>query len=222
MIIKGEYSTNKQVFNQEEDSLKLSNDDCYWFFVNGMIAPESAVLSHVCYLNELFGCNMNHIYNPSNGLFCDLWQIYKTRILNKNDPDISNTVAKLISALMSGKKCIVIAHSQGGLIMSRVMDKLLKDEYAAVLCKNLEVYTFGSAMDHFVKPHTEMISEHFINENDFVARVGVSSYKSKINGSIFTRKNAVGHLLDRNYLGAFSKGLHCNKTSSLYSKLTKI
>jgi alpha/beta superfamily hydrolase len=51
----------------------------------------------------------------------------------------------------STKKVVLIGHSQGGLIVTLVVDRLLSEMLQDVLAK-LEVYTFASFANHFSDP----------------------------------------------------------------------
>lgn len=98
-------------------------------------------------------------------------------------------------------KVVLIGHSQGGIIISLVIDQLFTELPASCMSK-LEIYTFGSAASHFSNPLASMSSkpvaedlhlsptkvhfdrptqpkhvipyiEHYANEKDMVPRWGV-------------------------------------------------
>ncbi len=98
-------------------------------------------------------------------------------------------------------KVILIGHSQGGIIISLVIDQLFTELPTSCMAK-LEIYTFGSAASHFSNPLVSMTSkndandlalpsakvcfdrpsqprhvishiEHYANEKDMVPRWGV-------------------------------------------------
>ncbi|KAG9062262.1 hypothetical protein KI688_006594 [Linnemannia hyalina] len=106
-------------------------------------------------------------------------------------------------------KVVLIAHSQGGIIASQVIDHLLATEDDTSLGK-LEVYTFGSAANHFNGKEKLHHIEHFANKGDFVAQTGVLAYKpldrNRYDGQLYTN-NATGHLLNAHYLrSTFANG----------------
>ena len=97
------------------------------------------------------------------------------------------------------KKVVLIGHSQGGIIISLVIDQLLAELPATYMSK-LEIYTFGSAASHFSNPlisapaepkspvsrgtdgplgesapprHVISHIEHYANEYDMICRWGV-------------------------------------------------
>ncbi len=98
-------------------------------------------------------------------------------------------------------KVILIGHSQGGIIVSLVLDQLF-DELPTSCMAKLEIYTFGSAASHFSNPLVSLTTEndasvsptsgpavhfdlppqpkhvishieHYANERDMVGRWGV-------------------------------------------------
>ena len=123
-------------------------------------------------------------------------------------------------------KVVVIAHSQGGLIISNVVKMLLQDHGGNPLLNQLEVYTFASAHDEYPSSCTDALkhqvpfTEHFANNDDYVAQVGVLNAGSKKTvGSIYI-KNGAGHLLNFHYLRDFVHGKYEGKEGSrLYSLL---
>lgn len=121
---------------------------------------------------------------------------YKTK-----DVRIAYSYVKAVLVDPTVKKVVLIGHSQGGLIVSLVLDELFLELPTSCMSK-LEVYTFGSAASHFSNPlvspplevktpvsHTSpsavhfdmppqpkrVIShiEHYANERDMVPRWGV-------------------------------------------------
>lgn len=112
---------------------------------------------------------------------------------------VRDTYQELRSALLlknatnttwAHRKVVVIAHSQGALILSLVLDMLYAD-LADEVVGRLEVFTFGCAANHFNNPPntynpgtptatrcpTIKHLEHYANEYDFVARFGVLAYR---------------------------------------------
>ncbi|KAF8935961.1 hypothetical protein BGZ58_004697 [Dissophora ornata] len=97
----------------------------------------------------------------------------------------------------------------GGIIASQVVDRLIATEDKQTVGK-LEVYTFGSAANHFNGDESVRHIEHFANEGDFVAQTGVLAYKTldgnRYDGILYTN-NATGHLLNTHYLqSTFTNG----------------
>ena len=61
-------------------------------------------------------------------------------------------------------KVVLIGHSQGGIIVSLVIDDLLAQLPARTMSK-LEVYTFGSAASHFSNPSLALLSNPSANQS---------------------------------------------------------
>ncbi|KAM0704370.1 hypothetical protein Q7P35_008604 [Cladosporium inversicolor] len=83
----------------------------------------------------------------------------------------------------SGKNIIMIAHSQGCLLLRLTLEEIFSDKEAGlqdVMHDHLHVYTFGNpAYDWKVHAYTAS-TEHFANELDYVAKLGVlRQYSSK-------------------------------------------
>ncbi|KAF9084654.1 hypothetical protein BGX29_002446 [Mortierella sp. GBA35] len=109
-------------------------------------------------------------------------------------------------------RVVLIAHSQGALIASLVVDRLVASETTANL-KKLELYTFGSAADHMHGQGDLSCIEHFVNRCDYFARSGILSYQpavlagNRYDGQIYIDEGGVGHLLNMHYLSStFVKG----------------
>jgi hypothetical protein len=106
-----------------------------------------------------------------------------------------------------------------------MQDQLLCD-FSEELLSKVEVYTFGSAANHFSRPSATAYDtpislpfarvEHFANEDDFVAQFGVLGnapdapsgnndgvvpvLQGTFGGRIFKRRKTAGHLLLAHYL----------------------
>lgn len=187
-----------------------------WFFVNGICTNEETIKLNCQYLSELFGRNVMGIHNPTNGLIYDLTECVTGRTL-----DIGETTSKFLGdeiekALNNSSKVRVIAHSQGGIIIDNTIRHL---KFKNIFLNNLEVFTFASASDGETSSN-ELYQEHFANEEDVVARIGLLAPEFKPD-RMFLRTGGKGHLLNANYLNAFRNGAYCNKKSRLFSLIKK-
>lgn len=91
------------------------------------------------------------------------------------------------------ERVVIVGHSQGGIIVSAWADQLLSDFPHDMLAK-VEFYTFASAANHFSNPVSPPTSEapvstppfahveHFGNDGDFVACLGVLGTSLKVGG----------------------------------------
>jgi hypothetical protein len=90
---------------------------------------------------------------------------------------LSHTLRSALSDSKSSRKdIVVIAHSQGCLLLRLALEEIFSDvqeDFRGVMHSHLHVYTFGNpAYDWDVHAYTAS-TEHFANELDFVAKLGV-------------------------------------------------
>jgi hypothetical protein len=144
---------------------------------------------------------------PRNGIIFDVIQCLIQRALLYSNSDIRQCHVLIKKALYAPgiKKVILILHSQGGIEGGMILDWLY-DEVPHDLLKQLEVYTFGNAANHFNNPYRDHVSsvaagasskswpehrravnqraiahmEHYTNSKDFVSRWGVLHFTRKI------------------------------------------
>ena len=89
----------------------------------------------------------------SYGIIADLGMCLIQRAISYHDFSSRETYARVKCFLVDPTvtKVVLIGHSQGGIIVSLVIDDLLAQLPAMTMSK-LEVYTFGSAASHFSNP----------------------------------------------------------------------
>ena len=186
-----------------------------WLFVNGIATDRNiAVLNAKC-LNAIFKQPIDVVYNPTYGVIADLAECVFERTLNRTCLASIRLTTEVLTSLRAGLKVKVIAHSQGGIIASRMLEQI---KNAKDIPKDkLEVYTFASGADEDV-PAPCVFQEHFVNDADFVSRIGLMSVQTS--GNKYVRKSE-GHLLNRDYLEHFAGGLMCNKSSYLYKLMSR-
>jgi hypothetical protein len=172
------------------------------------------------------------IHNRSYGIIFDLIECLVQRDFSYMTSDIRITYNNIKEHLLDSQveRVVVIAHSQGGIIISTVIDALYATLPPSAFDK-LEIYTFGCAANHFnnpprctqchngscagptdlhlQKPPTKRqisVVEHYVNEHDFVGRLGVlrfvkgQSLENQFVGKVFTRLGSAGHLFRQHYL----------------------
>ncbi|KAK8864126.1 hypothetical protein IAR55_001372 [Kwoniella newhampshirensis] len=202
----------------------IPGDDKYedetWLFVNGIATSKSGLQLILNRFYELFGRRVIGIHNRTFGFWFDVLECILQREFLWPTTDARegyNIIAQEI-AKPHKKKIVLLAHSQGGIILSSWIDQLLSDFSADILAK-VEVYTFASAATHFSIPATHNGSafarvEHFVNTRDYVAQIGllafappapinaatipgapVPSMEGRFAGRIFKREGHTGHLL---------------------------
>ena len=97
-------------------------------------------------LSSIFQRPVCGIHNRSYGLVVDLLECVVQRCFSYPTTDTRRTYDHLKEFLIQEdiKKLVVIAHSQGGIILSSALDMLFADLPSEALEK-LEIYTFGYA-----------------------------------------------------------------------------
>ena len=75
-------------------------------------------------------------------------------------------------------KVVLVGHSQGGIIVSLVIDDLLAQLPARTMSK-LEVYTFGSAASHFSNPSLALLSDSSLNHSGEQSPLKISQAKAE-------------------------------------------
>ena len=182
-----------------------------WIFVNGICTDRTIASLNASCLSDLFQKTITVIHNPTRGIIPDLVECVFERTFDRTC-DISLAVFhEVMAAVFNGQRVKLIGHSQGGIIVSRVLQLLKQMELG--IYKNIEVYTFGSGADEDVLV-TGVRQEHFVNAYDFVSRIGMRHVMP--DGALYERE-IEGHLLNRDYLEHFAGGHYCGKNSRLYS-----
>ena len=245
----------------------------HWFFINGIATNADVARYNSAYLAHLFHRPVTVVQNATCSLTTDLLECMVGKGLRLCDKKIMTEPAwrattAILEALNAGhiERVIVIAHSQGTIIMSNVLavitealksefagqekprwhdftrelmgtieteaQKVLRNSLAHALAeftseqskhvidrlKKLEIYTFANCADKMRYVHlTEKIPhmEHFANEFDWVARLGILSPLRagarptiEIDGPVFEQKGEWGHLLNEHYLTAIDDFLY--------------
>lgn len=166
-----------------------------FYYINGIVEQGAMVQGTALLLYTLTGRMCNVFVNPSHGIGIDLLECVLDRTLDicaAPCGDIENIIEKQLSL---GRKVVLIAHSQGGIILSSVVKNLLARSQlelennpngspvnSALLDRltRLEAYSFCSAADLSASLHNLPFSEHFATESDFVARIGVLTFSGRL------------------------------------------
>lgn len=251
--------------------------DEHWFFINGVATNEDVTRLNAACLAQLFHRPITVLQNATDSLMVDLIECAVGKGF-KDDPNsedrktMTEPAWKATSAILEAlnapatKKVVVIAHSQGTIIVANVLraiakalseqhllvprgrrlgwheytralmggikthfDKTLRDELAHSLSvfgtgkpseisdrvQKLEIYTFANCADKMkyvagrggrMFPYLE----HFANEFDIVARLGILSPNDKIDidGVTYIQADGWGHLLNEHHLFAIDDYLY--------------
>ncbi|EXA32443.1 hypothetical protein FOVG_16364 [Fusarium oxysporum f. sp. pisi HDV247] len=207
-----------------------------WLFVNG-IGGEYFWLQLYCEkLRDTYRRNIQGVFNRSDGLFWDLVECAGERDINdKQNPLIQRTQSSIAAQKILKRELsvalqdrgsdgfvVMIAYSQGCLLLRHVLQEFVKGgSYQAAMANRLRVFTFGNPSIDWMgtdaqannTPLCEHVNytEHFANERDFVAALGVlrtnqeealrrAGYKHN-RSSVFINRGEdwVGHLFGTQY-----------------------
>jgi hypothetical protein len=206
---------SKVLFGNRKDSPELIINPCknrdHWFFINGITTTKEVATVNQLALNTIFDNNFSVLYNPTHGIIADILECIQERTFNQYSNITIQLYDKIQESMGCGNKIKIIGHSQGGIIVSNLL-KLFRD--SGKKYPNLEVYTFASAADEDIQV-SGVYQEHFVNENDFVARIGMLHFNRS--SQMYMIKDYNGHLLNRDHLEHFKQGKYCNGKSRLFN-----
>lgn len=141
-----------------------------WVFLNGICVGEHWMKKNLNRLALTFGRPFLGIHNRTSGFIFDIVECLIQRNFGYANSDI-RICFKILKDILhnpSKSKVIFILHSQGGIEGGLVLDWLLQELPQDLLGK-LEVYTFGSAANHFNNPHRHAVSQTLAQLNPWSA-----------------------------------------------------
>ncbi|KAK4694602.1 hypothetical protein P7C71_g3005, partial [Lecanoromycetidae sp. Uapishka_2] len=185
------------------ETMAGQHKDERWLFVNGCATGHSGLQKNIDRISRTFGRAVVGIHNKTYGLPADVLEciIQRTLAYRTNDVRMTYSYVKAVLVDPTVHKVILIGHSQGGIVISLVLDQLFAELPTSCMSK-LEIYTFGCAASHFSNPLVSLTTEtdssvsptsgpavhfdlppqpkhvishieHYANEYDMVARWGV-------------------------------------------------
>ncbi len=197
--------------------------DTKWFFVNGIATSPPVALLNGKELARVFRRPIHLIHTPTHGALFDILRSFHARTLRK-DGQLSRPAYHVIKkALLEQDRVILIGHSQGTIINSYIVRKMLQDPILRKHAHKLEVFCLAGVADSFITD-AELSAkegrpvpyiEHFANEGDFFARIGIFAHRDRTEGPLF-RLDRSGHLLNEHYLNSLIQGEYCRSESRLY------
>ncbi|KAF9330385.1 hypothetical protein BG006_006679 [Podila minutissima] len=155
------------------------------------------------------------INNRTFGFILDIFECIIQRCFGYTTEDARQLYYSVQSELRKDDihRVVLIAHSQGAIIASLVVDRLLASESTTDL-KKLELYTFASAANHMHGAEDLFCIEHFVNKWDYIAQTSILSYQpvklagsNRYDGKMYIDNDEVGHSLSTHYLPSmFAEG----------------
>jgi hypothetical protein len=177
-----------------------------FFYINGIVEQGAMVTATSYLFEQMTGRMCNSLQNPSDGIFLDLLECVIGRDMGMNEEPTNVIVPIVVNHLAKKRKVVIIAHSQGGIILTNVVKELVKlsirthegqgnEEEGEAFhdgLSRLEVYSFCSAADEFPGHETGLFAEHFGAELDFVSRFGSLTFSGILES---TGKSVTGNYL---------------------------
>lgn len=188
-----------------------------WIFINGIMTSKYGAFMNGKILNRVIRRPIYVFHNPSHGIIRDIAECIIERSFNRYSSITLSIYSHIKKMILEGNEVKIIAHSQGGIIASNLA-LLIKESRLNLFKDQIEFYTIAGAQDSFCNIENVYV-EHFANECDFVSRIGCISYKDAIQGNLYIREKAYGHLIDKHYIQAITRGDYCNQTSRLYNQI---
>ena len=108
-----------------------------WLFINSCITGLRGLQLNINRLSKTFGRPVTGIHNQTYGLVADLLECLVQRCLALNTMDVRVAYDYIKACLLDPTvdKVVLIAHSQGGIIASLVLDSLYADLPCAIISK---------------------------------------------------------------------------------------
>jgi hypothetical protein len=195
-----------------------------WFFLNGIGTAPAMALLETEELAQAFQRPIHLIHTPTYGAVWDLWDAITARTLRK-DGHLSTPAFNIVrNALLSHEKVVLLCYSQGTIIASYIVRRILKDPELRAHAHKLELYCLAGVADSLhidyqltaEHGHPVPYVEHFANGQDFFARIGVLSHYHATSGAVFVRPDKKGHMLTDHYIPGIVRGDYCQGRSRLY------
>jgi len=231
-IKEGKVSVVGEEFRNNGES---NNEE--WWFINGVGVNRELQFANATQLSLVFKQTIHSFYNPTIGLLFDLCKCV-TGIAGHKSRATQRFIRDLCAALRANptQVIVLVVHSQGAIIASLAIRRIIKKDLLPYHdLARLEIYTFGSPVkryDSVIDPVSMLrvpFYEHYANEGDFAANLGVLTLRKSRNeswwavGKVYTSPHD-GHFLGDHYLANFLKGEYewsGSNDSQLYRKLLR-
>ena len=195
-----------------------------WFFINGVATAPPVALLNASEIARIFQRPVHLIHTPTWGLARDIMESVTARTLRKDGKLSRPAVYVVQEALEKHDRVVLFCHSQGTIVASYIVRKLLRHASTRHLVKKLELYCIGGVADSLEVDYTLSQEvghpvpyvEHFANGRDYFSQIGVLSHLDSTAGTVFCVPERTGHLLNEHYLAGIARGDYCNRSSRLY------
>lgn len=186
----------KRNYVSKIDSSWRKYDNERWIFINGVAVGDHWMQSNLDRLAMTVRRPVYGIHNTTYGIIFDVIECIVQRTFGYATHDIRDAYSSIVESLSNEQytKIILILHSQGAIEGGMVLDWLYATIDRDQLAK-IEVYTFGSAANHFNSPVGSVLGasgnvcetspddrvirhiEHYANAGDYVSRFGILNFR---------------------------------------------
>ncbi|MZR61597.1 alpha/beta hydrolase [Alcanivorax sp. DP30] len=200
------------------------SENTRWFFINGMGTAPPVALLNASEIARHFQRPVTLIHTPTWGIVRDVAESITARTLRKDGKLSRPALNVIIDALEKQDQVVLICHSQGTIVASYIVRKLLRNPSVRHLVRKLEIYCIGGVADSLeIDPQLTLAAghpvpyvEHFANGRDYLAEVGILAHLDSTAGTVYCLAEHSGHLLNQHYLPAIVRGDFCQRSSRLY------
>jgi pimeloyl-ACP methyl ester carboxylesterase len=149
-----------------------SNTEETLIFVNGINTTKDAQAANLQAIADRTGARVIGIHNSTEGMITDLAQCVTDKLDRGNNPPVDTLADTIYGEITAGRSVHLLAHSQGGLITSRALNRVqqrlrLEDGMSRADTERLlglvQVETFGGASGHYPDGPQYV---HYINRDD--------------------------------------------------------
>jgi hypothetical protein len=160
-------------------------------YVNGIMTDAAAQRATMQRIANQTGASVIGVHNATEGFAVDIAQSARDKLNNGNNPPVNSLSSAIYDSIRNGQDVNIVAHSQGGLIVSRairdVSERLRRDgnsnqQVENMLRQYVNVQTFGSAAGHYPDGPNY---RHVINVKDVVPGLFGLSGDTPVNTPIF-------------------------------------
>lgn len=195
------FSSNVTLINNEDTRNPIMNRRFVnerWFFINGISVDDNWLFKNCIHLEDRFNQPVTGIHNRSYGVIVDIFESFSHRNIMIATRAVNDVMTIVNNALNENQNVRLIAHSQGTIILRIALDILHQRRPNDM--NRLMIHTFASAAKDF-PDHGYLVLEHYANQNDVVAKLGVLNgrYRSRYQGIIYENNGDTGHLFNMFY-----------------------
>ena len=125
-----------------------------WVFINGCASGRSNLQGDIDTISGVFGRPVLGIHNRTFGLVADIAECLIQRVFDYKTTDVRVAYEQVKSMVYDPNvdKVVLIGHSQGGIVISLVVDQLLTEVPQSVISK-LEICELAAIMISFAFSH---------------------------------------------------------------------